>query len=104
MAMRIDVIDTDDSTTPQARAYAEYRLFTALARHTRAIRGVRVELAGAERNGSAGAVTCAVHVMLVPSGSARARTQGPHAFGAIDRAADRIRDLMARRQPESIPS
>jgi len=102
--MRIDIIATDDSTTPQARAYAEYRVFAALARHTRVIRSVCVKLAHAERNGSAGCSTCSVYLMLEPSGSARARAQGPHAFGAIDRAAERIGDLMARRSSETISS
>jgi hypothetical protein len=69
--MRIDVIGTEDSTTPQARAYAEYRLFATLARHARVIRSVRVVLAHAERNGSTGRMTCAVDLMLEPSGSAR---------------------------------
>jgi ribosome-associated translation inhibitor RaiA len=95
MAMRIEVIGRGDATTPQARAYAEYRLFATLARHTRLIRRVRVVLAHAERNGSAGCVTCAVELMLESSGSARARARGPHAYGAIDRAAERIGDLMA---------
>src|SRR4029079_2913107 len=104
MAMRIDIIATDDSTTPQARAYAEYRVFAALARHTRVIRSCCVKLAHAERNGSAGCSTCSVYLMLEPSGSARARAQGPHAFGAIDRAAERIGDLMARRSSETISS
>jgi ribosome-associated translation inhibitor RaiA len=104
MAMRIDIIATDDSITPQARAYAEYRLFATLARHTRVIRSARVELAHAERDGSAGCVTCAVHLTLDPSGTAHARAQGPHAFGAIDRAAERICELMARRQPERLSS
>jgi len=45
-----------------------------------------------------------VYLMLEPSGSARARAQGPHAFGAIDRAAERIGDLMARRSSETISS
>jgi ribosome-associated translation inhibitor RaiA len=104
MAMLIEVIATDGATTPQARAYAEYRVFAALARHTRVIRHVRVELAHAEGNGRAGCVRCAVHLTLQPSGSARARAQGPHAFGAIDRAADRIGEVMARRSPESMSS
>jgi len=104
MAMLIDVIATDGATTPHARAYAEYRVFAALARHTRVIRRVRVELAHAEGNGSAGCVSCAVHLTLQPSGSARARTRGANAFAAIDRAADRIRDVLARRSPESMSS
>ena len=102
MGLRIDVIATDDSTTPQARAYAEYRVFAALARHARVIRSARVELAYAEPGGRAGGVTCAVYLALEPSGSASARARGPHGFSAIDRAAERIRDRMARRSPEPI--
>ncbi len=102
--MRIDVIGTNDSITPQARAYAEYRLFATLARHTRAIRGVRVVLAHAEQPGSATRVTCTVDVVLEPCGSARARAQGPHALGAVDRAAERIGDLMAQKSAATISS
>ena len=104
MALLIDVIGNDDSTTPQARAYAEYRVFAALARHTRVIRRVRVELAHAEANRGTGSVWCAVHLTLHPSGSAHARARGQHVFGAIDRAAERIRGVMARRSPERISS
>ena len=102
--MRIDVIGTDDSATPQARAYAEYRLFATLARHARVIRSVRVVLGHVERNGNTGRVTCAVALVLEPSGSLRARAQGPHALAAINHAAERIGDLMARKSPESISS
>jgi hypothetical protein len=101
MAMRIEVTGTD-STTPQARAYAEYRLFATLARHTREIRSVRVALGHAGRGGSA--ALCVVNLDLEPAGSARVRAQGPHALGAIDRAAARIGDLMARRSSEGTSS
>ena len=37
--MRIEVIGEDESSTAQARAYAEYRVFAALARHTPRVRG-----------------------------------------------------------------
>jgi ribosome-associated translation inhibitor RaiA len=100
--MRIEVIGTDDSATPQARAYAEYRLFATLARHNPVIRSVRVMLAHAKRNG--GGVTCVVELVLEPAGSVRTRAQGPHAYGAIDRAAKRIGDLMARRTIQSMSS
>ena len=104
MGLLIDVIGTDDSTTPHARAYAEYRVFAALARYARVIRRVRVELGHAEGNGSPGCVRCTVHLTLHPSGSARARARSPHAFGAIDRVAERIRDVMARRSAERLSS
>jgi ribosome-associated translation inhibitor RaiA len=101
MPMRIEVIGTDDSATPQARAYAEYRLFATLARHLPVIRSVRVMLAHAKRNGRAERVTCLVELVLEPAGSVRTRAQGPHPYGAIDRAAERIGDLMARRTIQS---
>ncbi len=104
MALVIDVIGIDDSTTPQARAYAEYRVFAALARYARVIRRVRVELGHAEQNGIAGCVSCTVQLTLHPSGSVCARAGGPHAFRAIDRVAERIREVMARRSQESISS
>jgi ribosome-associated translation inhibitor RaiA len=102
--MRIEVIGTDDSATPQARAYAEYRLFATLARHNPVIRSVRVMLAHAKRNGGGDGVTCVVELVLEPAGSVRTRAQGPHAYGAIDRAAKRIGDLMARRTIQSMSS
>jgi ribosome-associated translation inhibitor RaiA len=102
MPLRIEVIGADGVTTPQARAYAEYRLFATLARHMPAIRSVRVVLAQAKRNGRADRVTCAVTVVLYSAGSARARAQGPRAYSAIDRAAERIGDLLGRRAPQRI--
>ena len=101
--MRIEVIDVDESATAQAREYAEYRLFATVARHAGGIRSVRVVL-GEERKGAAGRATCAVNVVLEPSGSLVVRAQGSHLHGAIDRAAERMGDLINRRAPHSIPS
>jgi ribosome-associated translation inhibitor RaiA len=104
MPLRIEIIGANGVTTPQARAYTEYRLFATLARHMRVIRSARVVLAHAERNGNADRVTCVVNLVLEPAGSACARGQGPHAYSAIDRAAERIGDLMARRTTENMSS
>jgi ribosome-associated translation inhibitor RaiA len=93
--MRIEVID-GGWTTPQARAYAEYRLFTTLARHARAIRTVRVILERRQRKGGAEGAICAVDVVLEPSGTVRARANGRQPHGAIDKAADRIGELLNR--------
>ena len=49
--MHIEVIDKDESSNAQARVYAEYRLFAALARHAQSVRGARVVLRRVERNG-----------------------------------------------------
>ncbi|HJR60458.1 MAG TPA: HPF/RaiA family ribosome-associated protein [Vicinamibacterales bacterium] len=102
--MRIEVIDNGGLSTAQARAYAEYRLFATLARHARVIRTVRVILEQVERKGAADGVTCAVEVVLEPSGCVRARANGRQAHGAIDAAAERIETLINRRAPQAIQS
>ena len=100
-AMRIDVIDEDETASAQARAYAEYKLFATLARHAAGIRSIRV-LLSEERKGAGGRTICAVNVVLEPSGSLVVRAHGPHPHGAIDRAAERMGDLVNRRVPDTI--
>ena len=95
--MHIEVIDKDESSNAQARVYAEYRLFAALARHAQRVRDARLVLRRVERNGACDAVVCAVTVTLEPSGYSRTRGSGPHAYAAINRAVERIGDLMRRR-------
>ena len=95
--MRIDVIGQDESSNAQARTYAEYKVFAALAQHTQHVRGARVVLRRDTRNGTGDGVACAVTVDLVPSGSVRTRACGPHAYAAINRAVERLGDRMRRR-------
>ena len=95
--MRIEVIGEDDSSNAQARTYAEYKVFAALAQHTQHVRGARVVLRRDKRNGTCDTVACAVTVALVPSGSVRTCVWGQHAYAAINRAVERIGDIMRRR-------
>ena len=92
--MRIEVAGNNDSVSPQIRTYAEYRLFTTLARHARVIRRVRVILGSPLQAG--GALTCEVDVSLQASGSARVLAHGPNMHAAIDSAAERIGHVMDR--------
>jgi hypothetical protein len=101
--MRIEIIDEDESASAQARTYAEYRLFATLARHAAGIRSVRVVL-GERCKGAAGRTTCVVNVVLEPSGSLVVRAHGLHLHGAIDRAAERMGDLIKRRARQAIDS
>ena len=94
--MRIEVIGEDESSNAQARTYCEYRVFAALARYTPRVRGARVVLQRDERNGTCDSVVCAVTVALEPSGSVRSRSHGQHAYEAINRAVERLGDLMRR--------
>lgn len=95
--MRIHVTGEDELSSAQARAYAEYRLFAALARHTSSVRSARVTLRLVDREGAGDSVACAISVSLEPSGDARTMAIGSHAYAAINRAVDRIADLMRKR-------
>jgi Mg-chelatase subunit ChlD len=100
--MCIEVIGAENATITAARAYAEFRVFATLARHARRIRRVTVVLEQVERKGTSGRIACAVHVVFDSSGSARVRAEGPHARGAIDRAAARVGNVMRRRSQRGI--
>ena len=66
--MRIDVIGEDESSNAQARTYAEYKVFAALAQHTQHVRGARVVLRRDKRNG-----TCESVAWCLPAPFAHAR-------------------------------
>lgn len=94
--MRIFVSSAGASLEPQIRAYAEFRIFSALARYD-GVSNARVTLS----DEAGGGMRCAVTVDLDTSASIRALARGAHAAGTIDRAAERVAHLMRRRsQPE----
>lgn len=88
--MRIEVLG-GDTISSQARTYAEYRVFAALARSAEKVRRARVVLRALDRCGGCGGVACTVTVALEGTGSIRIRTKGAHAYAAINRAIERIR-------------
>lgn len=90
---RIHVVSDDNTISSQARTYAEYRVFSALTRHNLTFRRARVQLRPSE-DGTCDKVTCAVTVVLEPSGSVRVRVTGPHVYAAINRAAERLGDVL----------
>jgi hypothetical protein len=94
--MHIEVIG-DDSISPQARTYAEYRVFAALTQPAggERVRMARVHLRGSSRNGTCDAVTCTVTVALNGSNQVRLRTVGSHAYAAINGAVERLRAARA---------
>jgi ribosome-associated translation inhibitor RaiA len=96
-SMHIEVIGDDESSSAQARTYAEYRVFAALARHTRRVSSAVVVLRPRARKGTGDTVVCVVTIALVPTGSVRTRACGRHAYAAINRVVERIGDLMRRR-------
>jgi ribosome-associated translation inhibitor RaiA len=99
--VRIEVIAEDDCGNAQVRSYAEYRLFAALARHTRQVRSARVTLLRDEHNGTCD-IVCAITVGLTSEGTVRTHASAAHAYAAINCAVDRIGDLLRDRAGESI--
>jgi ribosome-associated translation inhibitor RaiA len=87
---RIHVVADDTAISSQARTYAEYRVFSALTRHAAKFRRARILLRPSRDRFTCDRVTCAVSVALAPSGSVRVRVTGPHAYGAINRAVERL--------------
>ena len=92
---RIHVVGNDDAISSQARTYAEYRVFSALTRHAPKFRIARVLLRPRKDRGTCDRVTCAVSVALEPSGSVRVRVTGPHVYAAINRAVERLGDVLS---------
>ena len=90
--MRIEVVG-DETISSQARTYAEYRVFAALAGLAAAdhVRSARVELRRTRRSDGCDAVTCTVTVGLNGAEPIRARITGDHAYAAINDAVDRLR-------------
>ena len=90
--MRIHVL-VEDGISPQARTYAEYRLFTALSQlvATEQVLDARVVLRRVMQKRGCEGVSCSVTVSLDGAGAWRIRTTRDHAYAAINRAADRLR-------------
>jgi ribosome-associated translation inhibitor RaiA len=105
--MRIDVLG-DDTISPQARTYAEYRIFAALTQLADAeqVRDTRVVLRRARRGNDGDGVRCIVTVTLAGSDPVRVRATGDHPYAAINRAVERLSaasrsELVEQRSVES---
>ena len=91
-----------DRVRDQFQAYAQYRIFTSIARHEHLVRianvTVREEASNRER------FLCVVSLDLRFSDSITARARGAHPNHAIDRAADRLASLLGRLVPQHVSS
>jgi ribosome-associated translation inhibitor RaiA len=94
---RITVVREDPSISPQACTYAEYRVFSVLTRHTPGFRRARVVLHQATDDPACDSVGCAVRVSLEPCGGIRIRVTGSHAYAAINRAVERLDQVLGKR-------
>ena len=90
--MRVYVSSPSPAFSPQVLAYAEYRVFGALARYT-GVRGARVVL----QPQAGGGARCSIAIDFESTPTVRASVTGRHAAGTIDRAAKRLSELMRER-------
>lgn len=90
--MRIEITG-DDSISPQARTYAEYRLFAALSQvvDTEQVVSASLVLRRAKNARDGDKVVCTVCVELHGGEVARLRASGEHPYAAINRAVERVR-------------
>jgi ribosome-associated translation inhibitor RaiA len=94
---RILIVGDDKLVSAQARTYAEYRVFSALSRHARRFRRVRVVLRQGDDRGMCETVACTVTVALEPTGSVRVRVTAPHVYAALNRAVERLGEALEAR-------
>ena len=89
-SMRIDVHDTQNRFDDQTRAYAEYRVFSALAALADVVHEVGVGLAQAEANDTADVFACSVSIRMRSGRSLDVASQAQHPYQAIERAAHQV--------------
>lgn len=91
-------VATDHTIDHQARAYAEYRVFTAVA-HLEAIDSAQVVLSRGRRSPTRDIVHCRIALRLDGGATVRVRAAGTHPYEAIDRATTGIGAAVDRRSP-----
>ena len=89
---RILVTADGKDITAQARTYAQYRVYSTLARHVPDFRQACVVLR-AEDDGNYEVVACDMTISLDASGTLRVRATGPHVYAAINSAIERLSDV-----------
>jgi ribosome-associated translation inhibitor RaiA len=99
--MKIHVADIARTFGRQTRAYAEYRIFSSLARFSDVVREAAVSLAPAGRGHS---VVCSVVVGFEMGSPVRVTARGRHAYDAINRVAHRIGPAVRRHTHAALQS
>jgi hypothetical protein len=94
---RIVVAGDEDTVSPQARTYAEYRVFAVVARHTRHVQRVRVLVERIHGNTGCERLKCGITVDLEQAGMVSVAGTGPHTCAAINRAVERLGPALERR-------
>jgi ribosomal subunit interface protein len=90
--MRILVTDIGGTFGRQTRAYAEYRIFSTVARFGDVVHEADVSLTSRRR----GAARCDITLGLNDGRRLRVSARGRHVYDAINRAAERIGEELRR--------
>ena len=98
--MRISVTDSGGTFSRQTRAYAEYRVFSSVARFGDVVREAAVSLTSRRAHGAA---RCGVVLTVDDGGRLRVSARGRHAYDAINRAAGRISEEVRRHTAVRLP-
>ena len=101
--MRISVTDVGSTFGRQTRAYAEYRIFSTLARFSEVVRDADVSLSSTGPTEGPKAL-CVVVVTVDDGGRLQVRARGRHVYDAINRAAERIGDALRRHSDITLSS
>ena len=99
--MNIEVTDVGRTFGRQTRAYAEYRIFSSLARFSDVVRAAAISLRPAAKDGS---VVCSVLVGPEVGVPMRVTARGRHAHDAINRVAARLGPTLRRHTHAAFPS
>ena len=91
-----------DRVRDQFQSYAEYRIFTSIARYEHLVRVANVTLR--EDASNRDPFLCVVSLDLRLSDPITARARGAHPNHAIDRAAERLASLLGRLAPQHVSS
>jgi ribosome-associated translation inhibitor RaiA len=91
--MRISVTEIGCTFGRQTRAYAEYRIFSSVARFSDVVREAGVSLTSGREDGAA---RCVVSLVVNEGGRLRVSARGRHVYDAINRAAERIGEELRR--------
>ena len=99
--MRISVTEIGCTFGRQTRAYAEYRIFSSVARFSDVVREAGVSLTSGPDDGAA---RCVVALVVNEGGRLRVSARGRHVYDAINRAAERIGEELRRHAGITLPS
>jgi hypothetical protein len=99
--MKIDVSDITRTFGRQTRAYAEYRIFSSLARFSDVVRDAAVSLTPAAKGDT---VVCSVLIAFDGGIPIRVTARGRHAYDAINRVAYRIGPAVHRHTQVALAS